>query len=87
VLFGRAIGDAITEGCRYFEFLRGDEPFKGKFTTTARPTTTLLVTGDGIKPYLYLVTMRMKDWVKSVVGGRLLAGKRRRKSLFRGEKP
>jgi CelD/BcsL family acetyltransferase involved in cellulose biosynthesis len=87
VLFGRAIGDAITDGYRYFEFLRGDEPFKGKFTTHARPTTTLLVAGDGIKPRLYLVAMRVKDLAKSMTGGRLLNGKRGRKSLFRGEKP
>ena len=84
VLFGRAIGDAITEGYRYFEFLRGDEPFKGKFTTTARPTTTLLVAGDGFKPCLYLVAMRIKDWAKSVMLNRLPAGRRSRTPLFRG---
>jgi CelD/BcsL family acetyltransferase involved in cellulose biosynthesis len=84
VLFGQAIGDAIAEGYRYFEFLRGDEPFKGKFTTTARPTTTLLVAGDGIKPCLYLVAMRIKDWAKSVMLNRLPAGRRSRTPLFRG---
>lgn len=84
VLFGRAIGDAIAEGYRYFEFLRGDESFKGKFTGTARPTSTLLVTGDGFKSCLYLVIMRIKDRVKSIMANRFPAGRRRRASLFRG---
>ncbi len=76
VLFGRAIADAIDEGYRYFEFLRGDESFKGKFTNTARPTTTLLVTGEGFKPRLYLAAMRLKDWVKLMMANRFPAGRR-----------
>ncbi len=87
VLFGRAIHDAIDEGYRYFEFLRGDEPFKGKFTTTARSTSTLLVAGGGIKPCLYLVTMRIKDWAKSVIHKCLPAGWRGIGSVFRVGKP
>jgi len=87
VLFGRAIRDAIAEGYRYFEFLRGDEPFKGKFTSCARPTTTLLVMGDGAKPCLYLIAMRIKDWAKSVMVKCLPVGWRRKVYLFRGERP
>ena len=76
VLFGRSIRDAIAEGVRYFEFLRGDEPFKGKFTSRARPTKTLLVSGEGMKSRLYLLTMGMKDRAKSALGGRPLTVRR-----------
>jgi CelD/BcsL family acetyltransferase involved in cellulose biosynthesis len=86
VLFGRAIRDGIAEGYRYFEFLRGDEPFKGKFASRARPTNTLLVTGEGVKCRVYLATMRIKDWAKSVIGGRPQARRRRGTIRFRGEK-
>ncbi len=66
VLHGEAIADAIADGYRYFEFLRGDEPYKKKFTTTVRRTITLVVAGRGLKPRTYLSAMRAKEWGKSL---------------------
>jgi CelD/BcsL family acetyltransferase involved in cellulose biosynthesis len=66
VLFGEAIADAISEGSRYFEFLRGDEAFKAKFTTTARRTATLLVSSSAMKSRSYLLGLRLKDRGKAL---------------------
>jgi CelD/BcsL family acetyltransferase involved in cellulose biosynthesis len=66
VLFGQAIADAIADGARHFEFLRGDETFKAKFTTTARRTATLLVSSGGMKPRSYLLGLQLKDRGKAL---------------------
>ncbi len=76
VLHGQAIADAISEGYRYFEFLRGDESYKKKFTTTAKRTTTLVLAGRGLKPRAYLAAMRAKEWGKSLHARIMPGGKR-----------
>lgn len=43
VLMAHSIRDAIGEGCRYYEFLRGDEAYKGRWTKTCRKTATVLL--------------------------------------------
>jgi CelD/BcsL family acetyltransferase involved in cellulose biosynthesis len=43
VLLGRTLEDAIAEGAREYDFLRGDEEYKSRFTATARQASTWLV--------------------------------------------
>jgi CelD/BcsL family acetyltransferase involved in cellulose biosynthesis len=63
VLMAHSIRDAATNGMRYYEFLRGDEAYKSRWTKTYRKTVTLLVArrpvGRG-----YLQAARLKDSVK-----------------------
>jgi CelD/BcsL family acetyltransferase involved in cellulose biosynthesis len=42
VLMARTIRDAAEGGFKYYEFLRGDESYKSRWTTTYRTTNTLL---------------------------------------------
>lgn len=62
-LMAKAIAGAIDDGCRTFDFLRGDESYKRKFTQTSRRTYTLLVAG-GWRSRAYLSLLRLKDAVK-----------------------
>jgi CelD/BcsL family acetyltransferase involved in cellulose biosynthesis len=62
-LMAKAIAGAIADGCRTFDFLRGDESYKRKFTETSRRTYTLLVAG-GWRSRAYLSLLRLKDAVK-----------------------
>ena len=43
VLLGRTLEEALTEGAREYDFLRGDEEYKSRFTETARQASTWLV--------------------------------------------
>jgi CelD/BcsL family acetyltransferase involved in cellulose biosynthesis len=43
VLLGRTLEEAFAEGAREYDFLRGDEEYKSRFTGTARQASTWLV--------------------------------------------
>jgi CelD/BcsL family acetyltransferase involved in cellulose biosynthesis len=62
-LMAKAIAGAIDDGCKTFDFLRGDESYKKKFTQTSRRTYTLLVAG-GWRSRAYLSLLRLKDAIK-----------------------
>lgn len=68
VMLGRAIRDSIEGKFRYFDFLRGDETYKTRLTTTSRRTVTLLV-GRTFLAKEYLRALRLKDSVKKALGG------------------
>ena len=68
VLMARAIESAIEAGCTTFDFLRGGEGYKRKFTDTFRRTYTLLVAGRGLRARGYLGALRVKDAVKRLLG-------------------
>ncbi|MHC4134149.1 MAG: GNAT family N-acetyltransferase [Planctomycetota bacterium] len=68
VLMARAIDTAIEAGCTRFDFLRGGEDYKRKFTETFRHTYTLLVAGRSLRSRAYLAALRAKDAVKRLLG-------------------
>jgi CelD/BcsL family acetyltransferase involved in cellulose biosynthesis len=47
VLTGFAIRDAIDSGCDEFDFLRGNEPYKSRWTKESRMNSRLIVRRDG----------------------------------------
>jgi CelD/BcsL family acetyltransferase involved in cellulose biosynthesis len=59
VLMRHSIEDAIASGLRYYDFLRGDESYKFRWTTTARTTTTLLVARSPLAR-AYVAALNMK---------------------------
>jgi CelD/BcsL family acetyltransferase involved in cellulose biosynthesis len=63
VLMRQSIEDAIAGGLRYYDFLRGDEEYKTRWTSTARTTTTLLVARTPLAR-AYLAALSLKDRVK-----------------------
>jgi len=63
VLVARSIRDAIEQGYRYYDFLRGDETYKSRLTKSFRKTITLLV-ARSFSARQYLRVNRLKDWVK-----------------------
>jgi CelD/BcsL family acetyltransferase involved in cellulose biosynthesis len=69
VLMARAIEAAIEAGCAKFDFLRGDEGYKRKFTDTYRRTYTLLVAGRSLRARTYLAALRVKDAIKRLLAG------------------
>lgn len=60
-VFARAIEDAIADGCRRFEFLRGDEAYKRKLAPAERRTATLLVAGRGLLSRAYLAVQDLRN--------------------------
>ena len=52
---------------RYYEFLRGDEAYKSRWTKTFRKTVTTLL-GNSLMARGYLETAHMKDLVKQRLG-------------------
>jgi CelD/BcsL family acetyltransferase involved in cellulose biosynthesis len=64
VLIAESIRDAIANGMRYYDFLRGDESYKRHLTKSARKTITLLV-GRSANARLYLQALRAKDAFKN----------------------
>jgi hypothetical protein len=54
---------------RYYEFLRGDEAYKARWTKTDRKTITLLF-ARGFMSRLYLRATRLKDAVKHYMAQR-----------------
>ncbi|MCC6536731.1 MAG: GNAT family N-acetyltransferase [Bryobacterales bacterium] len=69
VLMAESIRDSIGAGLQHYEFLRGDEGYKAKWTKTWRNTSTVLV-GSGVKAGAYLRAAALKDLVKKNWGGR-----------------
>jgi CelD/BcsL family acetyltransferase involved in cellulose biosynthesis len=63
VILVRSIQDAIQEGFRYYDFLRGDERFKLHLTKSARKTVTLVI-GRSPSAGAYLQALQVKDFVK-----------------------
>lgn len=63
VVMARSIGDAIESGCRYYEFLRGDEEYKSRWTKQAR-TTSATLAGRSLMARHYLRLAGLKDTVK-----------------------
>lgn len=63
VVMANSIRDAIQEGLRYYEFLRGDESYKTRWTKTYRKTSTLLV-ARSLMANNYLRAARFKDIAK-----------------------
>lgn len=66
VLMAHAIEDAISQRLQYFEFLRGDETYKQKWTQKYRETETLLL-GKSILARSYLNVLRARDLAKGVI--------------------
>jgi len=64
VLIGRTIQDAIDDGRKYYDFLRGDEGYKANWAKEHRTTHTLLLPN---KPgaNFYLLLLKLKDIIKS----------------------
>jgi len=67
VLMARSIQDAIEAGLRYYEFLRGDEAYKFRWTKSMRRTITLLAARSAVAR-TYLRTARAKELVKKLIG-------------------
>jgi len=68
VAMAHSIRDAIEHGVRYYEFLRGDEAYKSRWTKTYRKTATILV-GQSLMSKQYLRAARLKDIVKYRIAG------------------
>jgi CelD/BcsL family acetyltransferase involved in cellulose biosynthesis len=66
VLMARSIQDAIASGLTYYEFLRGDEAYKSRWTKTHRSTVSVLVAGGGLGR-TYLAAARIKDGLKQAL--------------------
>lgn len=69
VLMAQSIRDAIEHGLRYYEFLRGDEAYKSRWTKTYRKTITILL-ARSLLAKQYVRIARMKDSVKRLIGSR-----------------
>jgi CelD/BcsL family acetyltransferase involved in cellulose biosynthesis len=66
VLMAHSIRDAIAAGLHHYEFLRGDEAYKTRWTKTYRKTATVLVARNfAAKEYLRI--NRIKDLAKHLV--------------------
>jgi CelD/BcsL family acetyltransferase involved in cellulose biosynthesis len=68
VLLTQTIKDAIENGFRYYDFLRGDENYKGRLTKSSRRTVTLLLARSFLARK-YLDAARLKDSVKRLLTG------------------
>ena len=67
VLMARSIQDAIKAGLHYYDFLRGDESYKFRWTKSTRRTITLLA-ARSTAARTYLRTAQAKDLVKRLLG-------------------
>ena len=63
VLMAHSIRDAIQNGYRHYEFLRGDEAYKSRWTKTLRQTTTFII-GRSVPGRAYLRAACIKDVLK-----------------------
>lgn len=66
ILLAHAIEDAISKGLRYFDFLRGDETYKDRWTDLYRATSTMIFARTAIARG-YIATARAKDAVKKLI--------------------
>ncbi len=78
VIMGRCIEEAIAEGLREFDYLRGTEAYKWSWTATARRTVTLSVYREALRGRLARVDDRSRSMLKSWLG-RLRAEWRKRR--------
>jgi len=62
------IRDAIESGCQYFDFMRGDEPYKAVWGAQPLHTERIRVAPDRLGPQLrnhaWLAGQTMKCWIK-----------------------
>jgi CelD/BcsL family acetyltransferase involved in cellulose biosynthesis len=63
VLMAHSVQDAIHQGLRHYEFLRGEESYKFRWTKTYRTTVTLLI-AQSLVGRVYLKAGRAKDLLK-----------------------
>ncbi len=63
VLMAESIREAIQSGSRFYEFLRGDEAYKSRWTPTYRTTSTVLI-ADCLSARAYLQAAKVKDTLK-----------------------
>jgi CelD/BcsL family acetyltransferase involved in cellulose biosynthesis len=67
VLMARSIRDAVEHGLAYYEFLRGDEAYKSRWTKQFRTTSTVLLASRWIGRF-YLGVAHGKDRAKPFLG-------------------
>lgn len=67
VLMAHSVRDSIEQGLRYYEFLRGDEAYKSRWTTTYRKTHTVLLARSFLARQ-YLHAGAVYDRVKRLFG-------------------
>ena len=77
VLTARAMQAAVGEGCQVFDFLRGDEPYKAKWTTQTQTNLRRLVTRSGTP---WTVLARQAADVETTIEQRGKAWMRRKKA-------
>jgi CelD/BcsL family acetyltransferase involved in cellulose biosynthesis len=62
---------AIAGGCRAFDFLRGDEPYKASFAAKPRPTVRFRVAprrpAARLRHNLWVAGRNVKDWMKTMM--------------------
>jgi len=66
-LMGYCIKDSIANGLMEFDFLRGPEPYKFKWTNTCRKTINLEVVSDSVKGKGYIATRSLLHKVKDII--------------------
>lgn len=67
VLIGLAIKEAITAGLTMFHFLRGNEPYKRRWTQDTISTKTVLIANSTISGRLYIFVMKIKILIKRLI--------------------
>ncbi len=68
VLMAHSIREAINEGLRYYEFLRGGEDYKFRWARAHRKTLTLILARTPLAQS-YVLAARAKDILKQLLGG------------------
>lgn len=66
MLIGHAVRRAIEEGAQYFDFLKGEEPYKLEWGAEPTATYRVLLTAGGLKPRLAVAGLRMQPKVKAL---------------------
>lgn len=62
VLLSQVMEDCIARGLQQFEFLRGEEQYKARWTSERRRTTTLLAAGSALGQLYLHLRERRKRW-------------------------
>lgn len=65
-LLSQTVEDAILEGRKYYDFLRGDEDYKLNWTNEHRLTTTMLVPSRLCSSF-FLFALKLKDFAKELL--------------------
>jgi len=66
VLIGRTIQDAIDDGKKYYDFLRGAEGYKANWAKEHRATHTLMLPNKPSANFLLLL-LKLKDIIKNII--------------------